>query len=338
MPLVAIELLSLEHPWEECPAGGQIVSEVGLSDLVPLNLAWQEHWTEAFLASQARALPDCLGESSAGFTVWRQLADIDLVYINKEKGTAILVELKKQRGSNAKDALCQLARNLSDARQVLASHSLKTIRTVACGEWGRSQLARAKSTVAWQYLVEEQTNPGFVVHAGAADRNGRHYFLLAHDVPPIIGKGRRNDPAWYSELRELARNLSLMLPEGLRLELYRVGSQLVIRCTGDSKVRDRYLGSTVGAPPDPTIAAFLAIEQFLGKQGLRSKRIIGQRLECRVLFGDLNSHDPSQIDRIRLLLRTAAETGCSVPGLPRRSRESGLQVPPMTMRESHERS
>jgi hypothetical protein len=311
MPLVAIELLPLERPWEECPAGGRIVSDVCVSELVPLNLAWREHWTEAFLANQARALPDCLGEQSVGITVWRQLADIDLVYINTEKGSAILVELKKQRGSNAKDALCQLARNLSSARRVLAAHNLKAIRTIACGEWGTSQIARAKSTVAWQFLVEEEANPGFIVHAGAMGRDGRHYFLLKHDAPPIAGKGRRSDPAWYLELQGIAGNLSEMLPDGLRLELYRVGSMIVIRCTGDSEVRDSYLGSRVGAPPDPAIAAFLAIEQYLNRHDLKTRRIIGQRLECRVLLENVDTKDSAQIDRIRLLLRNAAEAGCA---------------------------
>jgi hypothetical protein len=316
MPLVAIELVPLERPWEECPAGGRIISDVCVSELAPLNLAWREHWTEAFLATQARALPDCLGEPSAGISVWRQLADIDLVYTDKENGTAILVELKKQRGSNAKDAVCQLARNLSNAKRVLASHNLKTIRTIACGEWGRSQIARAKSTVAWQYLVDEGANPGFIVHAGAMGRDGRHYFLLEHDAPPIAGKGRRSDPAWYAELRDLTRNLSERLPEGLRIELYRVGSLLVVRCTGDSKVRDRYLGSPVSAAPEPAIAAFLAMERYFGSQGMEARRIIGQRLECRVLFGTLHQGDSSEIKRIRLLLRGAIEKGCAAIGLP----------------------
>ena len=58
MPLVANELLPLKGPWEENPAEGRIVPDVQVSDLTPLNLAWREHWTEAFLASQARSSPD----------------------------------------------------------------------------------------------------------------------------------------------------------------------------------------------------------------------------------------------------------------------------------------
>lgn len=313
MALVAIELLPLQSAWEECPAGGRVAAGIALSDLSPLNLGWREHWTEAFLAAQPHSILTCLDEPLDSIMAWRQLADIDIVYLNPDGGSAILVELKKQRGSNAKDAICQLARNLSNARRVLAPHNLKTIRTVACGEWGAGQIARAKATVAWHYLETEGTAPSFAVHSGAADRDGRRYFVLQRDASPFPKKGRREIPHWFRELQCVARELSGMFPAGLRLDLYRVDSLVVFRCTGDSRVRDHYLGSRLEAPPSPAITSFLAIERWLAERGFKTRRVLGQRLECRVLLDALDMENVSHRGQLRQLLFDAAQAGRTGP-------------------------
>src|SRR4051812_26226245 len=90
--------------------------------LEPVDLGWPEHWVEAFLAEQTEAISTCLGTVLPHSIVWRQLADIDLVFLATNSDQAILVELKKQKGGHAKDAVCQLARNVSKAKRMLRLH------------------------------------------------------------------------------------------------------------------------------------------------------------------------------------------------------------------------
>lgn len=281
MGQIAIELLPLDDSWEECPARGRPITDIDWQTLKPVDLAWPEHWVEAFLAEQPGAISACLGLPLSKPIVWRQLADIDLVFMAAESDEAILVELKKQRGSHAKDAVCQLARNVSKAKRLLRSHGKTAVRAVACGTWGTGQLARAKETVAWSFLKEQGVSPEFLLHSGAIS-NERRFFILSLGRLPFERKGKALPDAEYMDLRALAGELARELPQGLGLGLHRLDNGVIVRFTADSRVRDSYLRAKSGSRHIGSVGAFLAVQDALSKRGIDVRPTIGQRLELRL--------------------------------------------------------
>jgi hypothetical protein len=88
MPQIAIEILPLKTVWHELPATGRIDPAPG--ELRAIDLQWREAWIEAFLAKITTAIPACLGDLNTSQDVLRQVADMDLVFVDRTRQVATL--------------------------------------------------------------------------------------------------------------------------------------------------------------------------------------------------------------------------------------------------------
>ena len=282
MPKVALKLKPLKRYFEERPADGHFASP-NWAKLEPIDLDWREAWIEAFLARNKTAIPKCLGANTSQ-TVQRQVADMDLVFVDSISCVVTVVELKKQGGSHAKAAVCQLARNFDKARRVVReAHRGFSIRAVACGCWGDGQLDKARKTNAWAHLKKAKAAPTFIVYSGAQS-NGSEYFVLNKGRSLFPNKGKRVADDRFEELKSRTLEVKKALPSGLDVVAYRIGKRAVIRFTADAELRSLYLNSEAGKRHrNPLLATFFDVKKTLERRpSVCTQFRIEQRLELLV--------------------------------------------------------
>jgi len=276
---IAIKIKPLRTTFEELPARGKLDLKPG--ELTAIDLQWREAWIEAFLAHHPWAIPTCLGDTSKPISVYRQMADMDIVFVNQECHVATCVELKKQDGPNAKDTICQLARNFSKARRVLRKSFPKySVRAIACGSWGEKQLQNARDTVAWKYLKEHKAKPSFVVYSGAVSGNKQEYFVLNDGILPFMKKGQAQPYPRFEKLQEQTQQTRERLLSGLDVTAYRIGEHAVVRFSADSRLRTSYLCSHPQDRQSTELNAFFRVRETLeNRPAVVARFSIEQRLD-----------------------------------------------------------
>jgi len=279
MPIV-LRIIPVEGQWHEVPANAEALDSFTIRELAPIDLLWREAWVEAFLAENAGAVAACLGYGTPS-AVFRQIADMDLAFVDAPSKTVVVLEVKNQSGDHATEAVCQLARNLERAERALhVTYPGYGIRPVACGSWSAAQVKRAQDTNAWHHLQEHSKDPTFALYSGARSIHGGEYFVLGEGTAPFNRRGKRASNESFEQLERHAREISEQLLPGLGITSYQVGGRAILRFTAGSLLRDKHLRAVHGSRPPEAVEAFFRVEASLvGSPDLFVRSFMGQRLE-----------------------------------------------------------
>ncbi len=191
------------------------------SGLARSPLGWSEGDLERFLAQRPHAehLAKVLGFPWSETTVvLRQLADLDLALVNPG-GRALVFELKAQGGDGIGDAVVQLARNFSRARQILQhAYPGTQVEPVLLGGWSSTPARQVSRLRAWTHLAQAAgVDPRVVLFRVGEDALGRRCLVLIDglDAYPAV-KEQKTTPRGQEGPRSAVSPGSRRAPEAAR--------------------------------------------------------------------------------------------------------------------------